>query len=218
MPDVKKWLSRLGLVLLLLPAAVAAQQGADQHRIHLDFTPLVGYRTTVSFPLEPAVQGSNSKIVFDSGPSYGFAAGLRLHDEDVIEFRWTRQDSHSHLEDVSTISSRQHVTLDQFHGDFSHEYFLDQWPQWARPFIMGSVGATHVGGNANTSFTRFSFGLGGGIKFFVGQHLGFRMQGEWLPIVVSPRATVFCGGGCVVHIAGSLGSQGEVAIGPLLRF
>jgi hypothetical protein len=206
-----------GVTLLLIPAA-AAQQPADTNRPSFDLTALFGYRTTVSFPLDPTVQGSNARIVFDSDPSYGFAAGMRFHDDDVIEFRWARQDSHAHLENVTLISSRQRITLDQFHGDFTHEYILDQWPKWARPFVMGSVGATHVSGNANTSFTRFSFGLGGGVKFFAGRHLGFRMQAEWLPILLNPHAAVFCGGGCIVHVGGTIGSQGEAVLGPFLRF
>ena len=203
---------------LLLPAVLVAQQTTDTYRPHFDLTALFGYRTTVSFPIDPAVQGSNAKVVFDSGPSYGFSAGMRFHDDDVIEFRWARQDSHAHLEDVTLISSRQRITLDQYHGDFTHEYILGEWPKWARPFVIGSVGATHVTGTANTNFTRFSFGLGGGVKVFAGQHLGFRMQGEWLPIVLNPHATVFCGGGCIVHVGGTLGSQGEALIGPFLRF
>lgn len=211
-------IASLATALLLLPAALTAQQTTETNRIQFELTPLLGYRTTVSFPIQPAVQGSNSKVVFDSDPSYGFAAGMRFHEDDVIEFRWARQDSSAHLEDVTSISSRQRITIDQYHGDFTHEYILDQWPKWARPYVIGSVGATHVAGSADTNFTRFSFGLGGGVKFLAGQHLGFRFQGEWLPIVLNPHAAVFCGGGCIVHVGGTLGSQGEAVIGPFLRF
>ena len=218
MAVAKPWLLCLGLSLLFVPAALAAQETNNPHRVHFDITPLIGYRTTVSFPVESTAQGNNSKVVFNSDPSYGFAAGMRFHDDDVIEFRWARQDSRAHLENVTFNSLGQRITLDQYHGDFTHEYILDQWPVWARPFVMGSVGGTHVTGRGNTSFTRFSFGLGGGVKLFVGPHLGFRMQAEWLPIVLNPRVAVFCGGGCIVHVAGSLGSQGEAVIGPFIRF
>jgi len=213
-----QWLLYITASMLLISARVAAQQPMETNRPHFDFTPLFGYRTTASLPLDPAVQGNNAKVVFDSDPSYGFAAGMRFHDEDVIEFRWARQDSHIHLESSNLIRSQQRITLDQFHGDFTHEYILDEWPKWARPFIIGSVGATHVSGRFNTNFTRFSFGLGGGVKFFSGEHFGFRMQAEWLPIVVNPQVAFFCGGGCVVHVQGTIGSQGEAVAGPLFRF
>jgi hypothetical protein len=108
--------------------------------------------------------------------------------------------------------------LNQFHGDFTHEYTIDEWAPWARPYVMLSVGATHISGASSSSFTRFSFGAGAGVKFFVGRHFGFRMQGEWLPIFVDPYGTVICGTGCVVHVGGTVSSQGEVTVGPLFRF
>ncbi len=211
-------IAALGVSLLLIPAALAAQESTETSFRRIDVTPLFGYRTPVSFSIEPAVQGTHPRVVFDGGPSYGLAFGVRFHDGDAIELRWARQESHSHLEDVSVFSSAQRATLDQYHGDFTHEYVVDGWPNWAKPFVIGSVGATRVSSSANTNFTRFSFGIGGGVKLFAGKHLGFRAQAEWLPIVLDPHATVFCGGGCIVHIGGTLGSQGEVTVGPLLRF
>jgi hypothetical protein len=214
----QRWFCVVRLALFLISPILAAQEPTEPKYPRFDLTPLLGYRTSMSFPIEPHVQGTNPRVVFDAKASYGFAFGMRIHEDDVIEVRWARQDSHTHVEDVSGISFRQRVTLDQLHGDFTHEFFMEEWPAWARPFIMGSVGGTHVSGSASTAFTRFSFGLGGGIKFFQGQHLGLRIQAEWLPVLVSPNATAICGGGCVVHIGGTLSSQGEVTIGPIFRF
>lgn len=172
----------------------------------------------MSFPIQPSVTGTNPRVVLDATPSYGFAFGVRLHEDDVVEFRWARQDSHAHFEDAFPGSLTRTATLNQFHGDFSHEYMIEDWKSWARPFVMLSVGATHVSGSPVTSFTRFSFGIGGGIKFFKGRHLGFRVQAEWLPVLLNPYGVAVCGAGCVVHIGGTLSSQGEVAVGPLIRF
>jgi hypothetical protein len=204
--------------LLLVSRILAAQEPAVSKVPRFDFTPIVGYRTSISFPIQPYVQGTNPRVVMDAGPSYGFAFGVRLHDDDVVEFRWSRQYSYTHFENTNVTYARQHATLNQFHGDFTHEYVMEDWGPWARPFVMASVGATHVSGSTSTSFTRFSFGVGGGVKFFVGRHLGFRLQGEWVPIFLDPYGTAICGTGCVVHIGGTLSSQGEVAVGPLFRF
>ena len=117
-------------------------------------------------------------------------------------------------------NSRQRVILDQFHADFSHEYLMEEygWGPWARPFVMGSVGVTHVSSSTSFDFTRFSFGLGGGIRFYASRHFGFKIQAEWLPVFAHPQVAFICGSGCIVHVNGTLSSQGEGVVGPLLRF
>jgi len=172
----------------------------------------------MSFKIEPHVSGKDPRVVFDANPSYGFAFGGHINDDDVVEFRWTRQDSHIHAEDVPGINFERRVTLDQFHGDFTHEYSPEDWRKWARPYVMGSVGATRLSAGAGNHFTRFSFGIGGGVKFFPSRHLGFRVQAEWLPIVVTANAAFICGAGCVVHIRGDIANQAEIVVGPIFRF
>jgi hypothetical protein len=217
---LRRWL--FALMLLLYPGRLASQAAPDQQTqskpLRFDLTPLVGYRTSMAFPTGQNTQEPSPSLILGAGPSYGMAVGVRLDEEDLIEFRWARQDTDVHLED-SASSSKNKVRLDQFHGDFTHEYILEEWPRWARPFVMGSIGATHVGGGTSSSFTRFSFGLGGGVKVYFHRHLGLRIQAEWLPLVVNPEVRSFvCGGGCIVHLSGTIVSQGEIAVGPVFRF
>jgi hypothetical protein len=162
--------------------------------------------------------GTSPHIVVNSGPSYGFTFGMRIDEENLVEFHWARQDTQVHFENTSSAPPNQQLLLDEFHGDFTHEYILDEWPHWARPFIMGTVGATYVSGGTST-FTRFSFGLGTGIKLQANRHLGFRVEAAWLPILINPEIkTILCGAGCVIHVRGQLVSQGEFSIGPVVRF
>lgn len=57
------------------------------------------------------------------------------------------------------------------------------------------------------------------MKVYFTRHLGWRVQGEWLPVVVNPEVKAFvCGGGCIVHLSATLVSQGEIVVGPLFRF
>jgi hypothetical protein len=211
---------RFALTLILISRGLAAYGQSTPKPLRFDLTPLAGYRTNINFTGEPTDEGVTPRVVLDSGPSYGIAFGARLKDEDLIEFRWARQNTHLRffLEDGFLPDFRQAVTVDQFHGDFTHEYIVDDWPTSIRPFIMASVGVTHVNGSIAGSFTRFSFGLGTGIKFFLNRRFGFRVQGEWLPVVIDPQVLLACGGGCLVRIRGQLSSQGEFAIGPTLRF
>jgi hypothetical protein len=160
----------------------------------------------------------NPRVVVDPSPSYGFSFGVRPREEDLVEVRWARQDSYVHAEDITPVPPRQRVILDQFHGDFSHEPLVEDWPWWAKPYVLASVGATHASGSANINFTRFSFGIGAGIRLYATRHFGFKIQAEWLPIVVDPSVAFVCGGGCIVHVGGNVASQGEVFMGPILRF
>lgn len=211
----------LALLLVYFPSKLVSQTSVGQQNDHkplrIDITPLFGYRTSMSFPTVQNGLGSGPNLILTAKPSYGGAFGWRLNEQDLIELRWTRQNADVQLEGFS--SSHQKVVLDQFHGDFTHEYILDEWPVWARPYVMGSVGATRIGGSGGSSFTRFSFGLGGGIKVYFNRHFGFRMQAEWLPLAVNPTVGAFvCGGGCVVRLNATLVSQGEFVMGPLFRF
>src|SRR5262249_18420372 len=207
-----------GLMLIMVSSLLTAQEQAPAKPPRFDLTPLLGYRTSISFETQAPSGGANPPVILEQGPSYGFAFGFRLDEKNLVEVRWARQDTHIHLE-ATKPPSKQKVTLDQFHGDFTHEYILDHWPPWARPFVVGSVGATHLSNGTSGGFTRFSFGLGGGIKVFPRRHFGFRIQAEWLPIWLDPEVkTLVCGGGCVVRVGGTLSSQGEVTMGPLLRF
>jgi hypothetical protein len=206
------------LHLIALSPALSAQQQAEPKPLHFDFTAFMGYRTSMSFPVEPHVTGMNPRVVVDASPSYGVSFGVRLREEDLVEVRWARQDSYVHSEDITPQPAPQRMILDQFHGDFSHEPLVEDWPSWAKPFVLASVGATHVSTSTNLNFTRFSFGIGGGIRFYTSRHFGFKIQAEWLPVVADPQVAFICGGGCIVHVGGTLASQGELLAGPILRF
>jgi hypothetical protein len=209
----------IAVLLLGLAPSLRAQQQRQPKPPRFEFTPFLGYRTSMSFPVDPHVSGTNPRVVLDASPSYGASFGLRLHaEEDLVEIRWARQDSYVHAEDITPQPPRQRVILDQFHGDFSHEPFVEEWPSWAKPFVLASVGATHVSSASSIDFTRFSFGIGGGIRFYPSRHLGFKIQAEWLPVFADPHVAFICGSGCVVHVGGTLSSQGEVFVGPILRF
>jgi hypothetical protein len=208
------------LFLVVLSPALNAQQQPEPKPLRLDLTPFMAFRTIMSFPVEPHVTGTNPRVVLDASPSYGVSFGVRLNEDDLVEIRWARQDSYVHTQDITPQLPRQRVILDQFHGDFSHEYLVEDWGwgTWARPFVLASVGATHVSSTTNINFTRFSFGIGGGVRFYASRHFGFKIQAEWLPVLADPYLAFICGSGCIIHIGGTLSSQGEVLAGPMLRF
>jgi hypothetical protein len=172
----------------------------------------------MSFQIDPHVSNTNPSVVVDANPGYGAAFGVRIEGDGLVEVRWARQDSTARAQNVNLTTLPQRIILDQIHGDFSREYLVEGWRSWARPFVLIGVGGTHISGRTTGSFTRFSFGIGGGLRFYPTRHFGFKVQGEWVPVLIDPQVAFVCGAGCVVHVGGSLSSQGEVLIGPILRF
>ena len=213
---------KIVLALILVSRAVAAQAQPEPKPLRFDFSVLGGYRTNINFtgPSDPSVEptGPTPHAVIDPSPSYGFAFGARIDEENLIEVRWARMKSTMRLEQNFLTTFQQNVTVDQYHGDFTHEYIIDNWPARVRPYIMASIGATHISGNVTRSFTRVSLGIGAGFKVFFNRQVGFRLQGEWLPIVVDPEVGLVCSGGCLIRIQTQVTSQGEFAAGPLFRF
>ena len=211
-------ISLVGVAIAFGCCPLSAQYD-DTKVLPFEFTPQVSIRTTMSFHTEPGVDGMSSKVVLESGPSKALSFGVRLNDEDLVEIRWARQDTQVRVTGPAITPFKQSVTLDQFHLDCSHEYIVPEWPEWARPYIMGSVGVTHISGTAGfVSFSRFSFGIGGGVKAFPFRHLGFKAQAQWVTLWVNPEVDAYCGVGCIIHIGGKLSSQGEVIVGPVFRF
>jgi len=203
---------------LVFSCPLAAQQQADVRPWSIDLTPYIGYRSPMSFRTE-TVEGVTPTVSVDGSRSLGAAFGVRYNDEDVIELRWTRQDTRLRITAPGVLPASQHVILDQVHLDCSHEYLIEEWPEKARPFVIGSVGWTRVSSTATSAgFTRFSFSIGGGLKVFPSRHFGFRLQAQWVPLWIQPEVRAFCSGGCIVNLSGQLASQGEVTISPVFRF
>jgi len=123
----------IAMLLIALQPALSAQQLQEPKPLRFDFTPFIGYRTSMSFPVEPHATGANPHVRLDASPSYGASFGMRLKNEnDLVEIGWARQDSYVHAEDIAPQIPRQRVILDQFHGDFSHEPLIEDWVSWAR--------------------------------------------------------------------------------------
>jgi hypothetical protein len=216
-PTVLVFIAILHLVALL--PVTRAQQQKEWESTRYEITPFFGYRSGITFPINPSVSGTNPRVVVNASPTYGISFGVRLRrEEDMIEVRWARQDSYLQTEEITPPLPRQRMLLDQFHGDFSHEPFIEDWPSWVRPYIIASVGATHISSSTEISFTRFSFGIGCGLRLYPTRHVGFKIQAEWVPIFADPNIAVVCGNGCLVHVGGTAVSQGEVFAGPILRF
>lgn len=214
--------ARLSSALLLVLCA---------HGQRFEITPLIGGMFGGTVHLEQ-VDVPRFEAHLGDRLSYGIAGGVRFGEDDcdncqIIEFRWLRQATHLSLDQnpflpdpgyVSAFNPR--VTVNNFLGDFTHEFVLKdkEWRKVA-PFITVTLGAARISA-PESSATRFVFGFATGLKVFPKPHWGFRLQVEYLPIVMEAnlQRLVCINGGCIVALNGSVLNQLQLSAGPAFRF
>ena len=211
-----------GAVLCLALLAITAPAHAQYVEIQsFEVSPFIGARLGGTFVIQPdgLAQG---KATLQDAEGHGFSAGVRFDDFSLVEFRWTRSTSTMRFDTPLLLGTAVgDVALNQFHADFTREFVIPE-VKGLRSVLTGSLGVTHIGA-AQDGFTRFSFGLGTGLKQFIGSRFAIRAEAHWLPILVEPSVSGFaCGtvqlGGCIVLLEGTLVQQFQLSIGPVVRF
>ena len=180
----------------------------------VEITPQIGYR--FGGGLTDGYTGQY--LDFNGSESYGLAFNytLGLMGDTQLEFSWNRQetDMKRSLPNEGTFD----LTIDYWQAGG-----LKQWQEdeSVRPFVVGTVGLTHISPDESdlSSDTRFSFGLGGGVKLLPGRHVGIRLQGKFYGTYVSGGAAGICGPvGCTFGFSGNFLWQVELTAGLILAF
>lgn len=90
-----------------------------------------------------------------------------------------------------------------------------------RPYIVGGLGLTHFSSSNLLGFSnRFSFSVGGGVKYFFVPHVGLRLEARWAPSRTTTGLAEYCDPyfGCYQSTAANMAEQGEVNLGLIFRF
>ena len=203
--------------------AILVPAGAQSFEV----SALVGGTWGGSFKLEQPV-ARNFHADLASSFTFGLSGGYLFNGEDClscssIEFRWMRQDTHLQLPSNPLVATpptaafHPAVTMDDFLGDFTHEWPLREANPF-RPFLTATLGAVRMDAPQSNS-TRFAFGLGTGLKVFPSRHWGFQLKAEWLAIVLHGELQrVVCTTGCVVVLNGCITNQFMLSGGPVFRY
>jgi hypothetical protein len=72
---------------LCISLLLTAQDPSESKPGLFDLTPLASYRSQMSVTFESSIPGSSSRVVLDASPAYGFALGIRIREQDVIEMK-----------------------------------------------------------------------------------------------------------------------------------
>lgn len=144
-----------------------AQAGSAQDLKQVEFTPLFGY--TLSGGLEDEDTGEDFEI--DDGDCFGGIVDIRVSEMAQIEFFFSRQETSLEF-DEGLFSGQEIFDLDVDYYHLGGTYIIldGDW----QPFVVGTLGVTRLDPDASgaDSDTRFSIGLGGGVRYFPTEHFG----------------------------------------------
>jgi hypothetical protein len=167
------------------------------------------------------------RITPTSGLSYGFGVDYLFGENAAVGFNFSQQQSNLEARIQGGAKERfADMSVRNYHGIFTYNMGDEDAPM--RPFFFGGLGATQyapaqVQGQAVDSSTRFSMTWGGGVKFFVSEHIGIRGTGRWTPTYIrSDPGGVWCSPywpwSCWVVANAHYSHQFEMSAGAVFRF
>jgi opacity protein-like surface antigen len=160
-------------------------------------------------------------LPIDSSRNWGFNAGARLVPHLFAEFMWNRQTTTLSAHDVPTntiVPLTNNAHLDMYQGGLLYEIWASSH---VRPYVVGGIGFTHFDSHGILSFSdRFSYNLGGGVKYLFAPHMALRAEMRWSPSRTTSSRTTFCDPflGCFVTSISNHAEQGQANVGLEFRF
>ncbi len=208
-----------GCVLMCAASAVQAQR-------QFEVTPFVGTRFGGNIDLTQEGNPDVDYLKIKSSVDYGVMAGVTFWQNFEGEFMWNRQPtsltSHNPIDNTYAFVSSMNLEMYQF--DVLYHFLSPE--RKLRPFVVAGLGFSHFGvepvnGESVLSFSnRFSYNLGGGVKYFFNPHWGLRAEVRWSPSHTTTGQGEYCDPfyGCGPTTVANKAEQGQANIGVIYRF
>lgn len=200
------------LTLMAVPAMAAEQKGVE-------VTPLAGYGIGGTFEQVLTVSPYTSrKLDLNESGLFGIAVDVDITDQTQYEFYFSQQQT------KLTDSSGGALPSSLFDMNVNYIHVggvLSFGDKRVDPFIVGTLGATHFDPDhaSYSSKTLFSIGLGGGVKLFLTDNIGFRFEGRGFGTLHSGGGYIYSGsGGTQIGIYGDVLWQAQFNAGLIVRF
>ena len=205
-------------LLLALFASVPSISFAKEERYSLQLIPFAGYRFGGTF--EDKATAAEYKL--DSNSSYGLTVNFPSQANTEWEIYLSSQATA--LDNAGFEASAEPVDVNVDYLQVGGTYLFPGTAATV-PYFVATVGATRIDpdGINSKSDTFFSFGVGGGWKYFPSRRIGLRLDGRLLGTFVSSDSRIFCqsgpsGGSCAISTAGNILYQFEAQLGVIFRF
>lgn len=200
---------------LMCSSAADAQWWKDRWEV----TPFAGYETSGSFPVGHTL--GIDKIKADGNLSFGSFIDYSVTRNAQFEFMWNRNETDFEEHHIATgfYTKAFNSKIDQFH--FGMLYMFRGSDAHLRPYVAAGLGFSHeFNTGANPNRTDFSFGVGGGVKYMLGPHFGFRGDARWVPTYASSTRELVCDpfGFCFPANVANYLHRGNFTAGLIFRF
>jgi hypothetical protein len=180
----------------------------------LEVTPFAGY--TMGGEFSDAVTGKT--LQFDDTSSYGVMLDFKQDEASWIEIYYSRQQTKLRANEGPFFGNPLFdVNIEYYHIGGTY----GQADGKVVPFVVGTLGATHMTpkGEGLHTETKFSLSLGGGVKLYLTDRVGLRLDARWFGTFFNGGGSAFCSGGsCLVNVQGDLLSQYTANAGVIIAF
>jgi hypothetical protein len=148
--------------------------------------------------------------------SYGLVADFRVSPDTEVELLWSQQNTR--VQQTSPAAAQLFDVNVGYYQIGASYLFTNEGVQ---PFMVATLGVTYISPQQSgyQNETKFSFGIGGGVKVPVGRHFGLRLEARAYGTVLDNNSSAVCTSGtCVIHVSGNLMWQYEANAGIYIAF
>lgn len=165
------------------------------------------------------------RIEVQNGTNYGITAGYLLGEFGEAEFQWNHNNADTTAQPIGggTSVTVFNLTQNQYMGNFL--LHAKDRESKVRPFLLVGLGATSLSTDRSgvQGSTRFTFAIGAGAKYNMGNHFGLRGQFRYAPtyLTTTNNGGYWCDpvwGGCWVTGNSHYLNEFDITGGVTLRF
>ncbi len=214
----------LGVAAFLLMGVYTNAQGK------FEVTPFIGYETSGSYPLDVLSNPGGPQALVDhlrvnDALSYGSFLDYNLSENFQLEFMWDRNNTSYSARDITTLQYFKAYNSDVDQFQFGGLYMLRGSERRLRPYVAASLGFTHdsnspisTGFTSVSDRTAFAWSVGGGVKYYINRHVGFRGDVRFLPTYGSSSNGGNCDPFYGCYTARNFLDRGNFVGGVIFRF
>ncbi len=207
------------LIIICLFMLAGTLPGFAQQQVYrmsrLEITPFVGYQ------FGGKIRVRQGDLRFNDAMAFGFALDVAVRPGAQVEFMYSRQPTVMRLKDILTGITREmfDIALEYYH--IGGLYEINRTDR-VKVFGVSTLGLTNFAPQdaKYSSEWRFSFSVGGGLKFFPTDRVGLRLEGRLHFPLISGGSGFWCSapGGCSVTVGGEAMVQAVIQGGLIFAF